>query len=315
MMENGILLPKAASTLAADVDAIYLFLIQMSGIVFLIILALIIYFVIRYHRSKKGEVSEVHEHFWLETTWTIIPTIVFLIVAVWGVIVYRKSLVVSKDALVVQVVGRQWFWEFSYPSGIKIQNDLYVPVGKPVLLEMTSGDVIHSFYVPQFRGKKDIVPGMTTHLTFTATEEGDYDIYCTEFCGTGHSQMIGKVKVVGQGWFNRWQKRKIEEIEALKSGSMDARGASLFQSKGCVSCHTVDGVVKVGPSFKGLFGSAKKFTDGSSLLNVDKNYIKESLMDPSKKIVAGFQPLMPTFQGQLSEDEVNDLVEYIKSLK
>lgn len=305
----NISLPDQASTIAADVDLLYNFVTWLSIVASVAVLGTMIYFAFRYRRkSKDDQTPYIHGSNKLELAWTIIPAIVFLAIAVWGALVYHKMDNPPENAFAIHATGKQWFWEFTYGNGKKAVNDLRVPVGRPIVMQMTSSDVLHSFFVPSFRVKKDVVPGYRTQLWFTPTKTGEFNLFCAEYCGTNHSGMLGKVIVMRESQFDEWY----HQVEEGQKTPVDL-GADLFKSKGCFSCHSTDGSRLVGPSLKSVFGRQTEFEDGSNI-KADENYIRESLMNPAAKVVKGFPPAMPPFQGQLSEDEVTQLIEYLKSL-
>jgi len=308
-------LPPQGSTISGSVDSLFHFILVTSTIFFLIIVLGALYFVLRYRKRANTAVqltSGPTHSTKLELLWTIIPTILVFIVFLWGFKTYLRMHVVPGDALKIKVTAQKWFWSFDYTkSGAKSLNELVVPVGKPVELTMSSTDVIHSFYVPGFRIKMDVLPNRYTVTWFEATNAGVYDLFCAEYCGTGHSEMIGKVRAVGEREFSQWLEASSSSGEGMPLADY---GAKLYSSKACVTCHTIDGTVKVGPSFKGLFGTQQVMVDGKRVL-VDENYLRESILNPMAKVVAGFQPVMPSFQGLLNDKDIDALVEYIKSLQ
>lgn len=307
------ILPKGASTVAPEVDALFHFIIVVSIILFIIVVGGFAFFVWRY-RVKKRQQAEFTEDLShntkLEVVWTVIPFILVLIVFFWGFKSYMKIRLAPGDAVEIKVTAQKWFWQFDYPDGASSTNELVVPVGVPVKLVMSSQDVIHSFFVPNFRVKMDVLPNRYTIAWFEATEPGTYDLFCTEYCGTGHSKMLGKVRVVSETAYQAW----VEENSSFGEGiSLEELGAKLYQSKACVTCHSVDGSPLVGPTFKGVFGHSVKLSDGTSV-KADENYLRESILKPQAKVVQGFQPVMPTYQSILKPREVDALIEYIKSL-
>jgi cytochrome c oxidase subunit 2 len=274
--------------------------------------ALITIFVVKYRRRGKDELTTgVAHNTTLEVLWTVIPTVLVMIIFVWGFKSYIKFYVAPKDAMEIKVTGQKWFWSFDYPQGANTVNELTVPVGKPVKLLLSSRDVLHSFYVPNFRIKMDVLPNRYTVAWFEATAVGDYQIFCTEYCGKGHSEMLAKVKVLGEREFATW----LESSAGMGEGmSLEEFGAQLYKSRACVTCHTLDGVKLVGPSFKGVFGREETMTDGKRF-TVDENYIRESILDPRAHIVNGYDPVMPTYQGILKDRQIDALIAFIKTLK
>jgi len=212
----------------------------------------------------------------------------------------------------IKATGQKWFWTFDYQNGANSINDLYVPVGEPVKLLMSSQDVIHSFFVPDFRVKMDVLPNRYTITWFEAINVGEYDIYCTEYCGKGHSEMLGKVMVLSKEDYSLWLEKAA--IDIPEGVSLEEAGAELYQTKACITCHSIDGKPGVAPSFLGLFGSTEKLADGSEIL-VDENYIRESILNPQAKVTLGYQPVMPTYQGVLKDRQIDALIAYLKSLK
>jgi cytochrome c oxidase subunit 2 len=247
----------------------------------------------------------------MEIVWTAIPTVLVFIIFVWGFKTFLRMQIVPGDAIEVKVTGQKWFWTFDYAEGANTVNELVVPVDKPVKLLMSSTDVIHSFFVPNFRIKMDVVPNRYTVSWFEATQLGEFDLLCTEFCGTGHSQMIGKVRVVSEREYNEW----LESSSGMGEGmSLEDYGAELYKKKACVTCHSVDGSKVVGPSFLGRFGNPIVLQNGEQI-TVDENYIRESILNPQAKIAGGYEPVMPTYQGVLKDRQVDALIAYIKSLQ
>ena len=304
-------LPPQASTFAGQWDLLYNSLLWVSFVGGAILIVAMLYFIYKYRRKSENDKTAyiTHNHF-LEFLWSFIPLVVFLGVFAWGGYVYYQQRKVPENALEISVTGWQWRWDFEYKTGKKTTNDLVVPVNTPIKLVMTSGDVIHSFFIPSFRTKQDAVPGMYTALWFEANQLGTFQVFCTEYCGLQHSSMLAKIRVVPQTEFNEW-------LAAGEGGggSPAERGAKIYQAKACTACHSLDGKVVVGPTFKGLFGKTEQFADGSSA-SVDENYLRESILNPNAKIVKGFTAgQMPPFQGQLSDEEVTALIEFIKTLK
>ena len=311
-------LPQA-STMASSVDAIFDFVLITSLISFALIVFGKLFFLIRFWRKKRPEhlTPYIHGHTVTELSVAAVLTVWVMVIFYWGWVEYKKLRVAPAGAMEIQVIGKQWLWEIQYPDGRRLTNELVVPKGRPVKLIMTSRDVIHSFFVPNFRVKQDVIPNTYTSLWFEATQAGEHPIFCAEYCGTAHSGMVGKVRVLGPEEFEAWQFAASIKEEGTKGGEtkeLSQAGKELFSAKGCQACHSVDGTKGVGPSQKGIFGSEEALQDGSKV-KVDENYIRESLMEPAKKVVQGFQPIMPTFQGQLKEEEINALIAYIKSLK
>jgi len=305
-------LPPSGSTLAPEVDALMAFILYVCIFFSVIVFAGIIFFSIKYRRSRqKAEAEAGPSHSTaLEITWTLVPLLLVMIIFVWGFRTYMKMSVVPKDALEIKVTAQKWFWSFAYPEGATSVNELVVPVGKPIKLLMSSKDVIHSFFVPAFRMKRDVLPNRYTITWFEATQEGNFDLACAEYCGSKHSGMIGKVRVVTDRAYADWLVSSSKAGEGLTPVQF---GAKLYKSKECITCHSIDGSLIEAPSFLGVFGHEVAFNDGKRLI-ADENYLRESILNPAAKVVAGFQPIMPTYQTLLKDAEVDALVAYIKSL-
>ena len=307
MLPNFPLFPKQASTLAGPVDALYFFLVAITAFFSILIAAGIIVFAVRFRRRHPDEVGHpIHGSLILELTWTLIPLAIAMLIFVWGAGLYFKIAYPPADATEVYVVGKRWMWKAQHIGGQKEINELHVPVGQAVKLILGSEDVIHSFYIPEFRVKMDAVPGRSTMMWFQATEAGEYHLFCAEYCGMSHSRMIGRIVVMEPSDFETWL------AGGKPSGSMAEEGEKLFTSLGCATCHLPDGKGR-GPKMTGVFGSKVTLADGSSV-TADENYIRESIMNPTAKMVAGYAPLMPTFQGQVSEEQLAQLIAYIKTL-
>ncbi len=314
MGESGSLhMPPANSTIAGEVDALFYFIFYTAIVLFVLVMAFTTYFIIKYRRKGKRELtSGVAHNTKLEILWTVIPAILVIIVFVWGFKTYLRMNIAPADALEIKATGQKWFWVFDYPNGANSMNDLVVPAGKPVKLLMSSQDVIHSFFVPDFRVKMDVLPNRYTITWFEAINPGEYDIYCTEYCGKGHSEMLGKVKVLNEEDYEAWLAAAAVDIP--EGMSLEEAGAQLYTSKACATCHSIDGSPGVAPSFLAKFGSKEALVDGSEVL-VDENYVRESILNPQAKIVQGYQPVMPTYQGVLTDRQIDALIAYMKTLK
>ena len=290
---------------------------------FVVTLGAAFYFVAKYRRRKEGEKTAYIPH-----SYAIEFASVFLIglwaaaFFIWGWNDYSANIAPRMDEYEINVIGQQWSWQIQYSNGRTLTNELVVPRDRPVRLIMTSKDVIHSFFVPEFRIKQDAVPGQFTNLRFTANKTGTYHIFCAEYCGTAHSKMLGKVVILDPVDFQKWLDglyHPSEHVQVADSASSNGSrpladlGKDLFKEKNCSSCHSIDGSIIIGPSLKGVYQSERELVGGTKVL-ADENYLRESIMDPMKKIVKGFPPAMPTFRGLLSDEEVNQLVAYIKSL-
>src|SRR2546423_10063094 len=305
MFDNLPLWPARASTTAGSVDALYIFLVALSLFVSVAIFTMICIFALRYRRRKGREAEQIEGSTILELTWSAIPLAIFLFIFAWGAVVYFKERTPPRGATQIYVVAKQWMWKLQHEEGQREINELHVPVGRDVEMIMTSQDVIHSFYVPAFRLKQDVVPGRYTTLWFRATRPGTYHLFCAQFCGTMHSGMIGEVTVMESKDYQAWM------TSAAPSGSLAQTGMTLFQQLGCNTCHLND-VQGRGPVLKGVYGNPVQLGDGRTV-TADENYIRESILVPAAKVVSGFRPIMPSWQGQVNEEQLNELIPYIKS--
>lgn len=305
--------PTAATEIAAQWDNLYGFLLVSSAIACAILIGGMIYFALKYKRRTENDKTPYISHnTFLEFLWSFIPLVIFLAIFGWGWYIYHQMRAMPENALEIHVRGKQWAWEMEYKSGVKTSNLIVAPINKDVKLIMTSIDVLHSFYVPSFRIKQDVVPGMYTALWFRADKLGEFHVFCTEYCGTEHSGMLATLKIVTQEEYDRW----LEEESQFSTLPLVKRGEKLFQIKACNSCHSVaDASTKVGPTLYKKFGTQETLVDGTTV-TFDENYLRDSIMNPNRQIVKGFGPnIMPAFQGQLSEAELTALVEYVKGLK
>ena len=308
-MFNFPLFPDQASTLAPSVDYLYFFIIAVTAFFTVLVSLLVAFFAVQYRKSKSPEAHPIHGSLPLEIGWSVIPLAIAMVMFVWSTYVYYGAIRPPAGAMEIYVIGKQWMWKIEHPNGVREINELHVPTGRDVKLIMTSQDVIHDFSIPAFRIKNDVVPGSGRYsiLWFRATKPGTYHIFCSQYCGTYHSGMIGHVIAMEPADFERWQSGGGPE------GSMAANGEKLFQQYGCISCHTGTAQAR-GPSLNGLYGSTVNLSDGRTV-KADDAYIKESILTSTAKVVAGYQPIMPVFQGQISEEGVLQLLEYVKSLK
>src|SRR5215469_672918 len=305
MFDNFPLWPQRASSMAGNVDALFIFLLILSGMMSLLIFTALLYFAARY-RHRKGVLAEQIEGSTpLELTWTIIPLGVFMVIFAWGAVVYFQQRTPPRDATEVYVVAKQWMWKLEHAEGQREINSLHVPVGRDVKLILTSQDVIHSFFVPEFRIKQDVLPGRYTVAWFRATKPGTYHLFCAEYCGTMHSGMVGDVVVMEPRDYEAWMGGGGNQPLALT-------GEKLFSELGCVTCHRTDTQGR-GPNLVGIFGKPVLLEDGRTI-TADENYVRESILRPAAKIVNGYKPIMPTFQGQISDEQLNALIAYVKSL-
>jgi cytochrome c oxidase subunit 2 len=277
---------------------------------FALIVGLMIYFVVRFRRrgADDAEPSPAHNTA-LELTWTGIPLVIVIAIFAWGFKVFLDLNTPPGNAYEVQVTGQKWKWLFTYPNG-HVDENLHVPVDRPVKLVMTSEDVIHSFFVPAFRVKKDVVPGRYSTLWFEATKEGEYQVFCAEYCGTSHSDMLAEVVVHAPGGFERWLADAANLLARMPPAEA---GERLLRTRGCVQCHSVDGTAKVGPSLDRLIGHPVVLRGGETI-TADENYVRESILEPQAKIVAGFEPVMPTYKGKIKDEEITALIAYLKAM-
>ncbi len=312
--------------LSNPADDTFFFILGISLTLLALNTGVMIYFVIRYSRKRHPQAEEIRENTALEIIWTVIPTILVLAIFYvgWKGFVYMRT--APPDAMIVHVTARQWSWTFDYENG-KETNVLKVPIQKPIKLILTSADVLHSLYIPAYRIKEDCVPGRETHLWFLPDELGSYDLFCTEYCGVGHSAMITKVEVMSEKDFDGWYRGKTkaprsETVKGVKTPAAHeaaeaADGVRLIQVKGCIACHTTDGTPKIGPTFKGVFGRKETVVrDGKEReIVVDESFIKQSILQPELDRVKGFPPIMPSQKGVLSDAEVDAITDYLKALK
>lgn len=304
-------MPRGVSTSAGHVDWLYYFIYWTSAAVTVGVVAAMVYFVVKFRaksRSANEKPTATSDHnTTLEITWSVLPMFFMVAFFYFGFKGYLELRTPPQGAQEVHVQGQKWSWSFTHKNGCQ-DNVLHVPVNKPVRLIISSVDVLHSVWIPNFRVKMDAVPGRYTDLWFEATEPGEFPLECTEYCGTSHSDMLSKVVVQSQSEYDSYLD-ECTKVDITAEG-----GQKVYEKKGCATCHTVDGSPKVGPSFKGLWGSERSFASGSPV-TADENYIKESILEPQAKIVTGFPPSMPTYKGQISDDEITALIEYLKTLK
>ena len=301
------LFPEQASTLAPEVDHLLYFLVAVTVFFSLLIFAAIFYFAVKYRRRSAAELPHVqHTGYTLEILWSVIPFGITMVMFTWGAAVFFNAARPPKDAIQIYAVGKQWMWKLEHMEGLREINELHIPVGKAVRLTMTSEDVIHSFFVPAFRTKQDVVPGKYSTVWFQPTKTGKYHLFCAEYCGSRHSGMIGWVYVMEPQAYESWLSGGAGE------GSLAQNGQKLFESLACNNCHKSDHTGRC-PSLEGVYGSNVKLTTGATV-KADEAYIRESILNPEAKIVAGYEPVMPTFQGLVTEDQVLQLIEYVRSI-
>jgi cytochrome c oxidase subunit 2 len=307
MFTNFPFFPQQASAQAGQVDALYFFMVAVAAFFSLLIATLVVVFAVKFRRRADSEIGEaIHGSLALELIWTIIPLGIVMVMFAWGAKVFFDLYRVPAGAMEVFVVGKQWMWKVQHMDGQREINELHVPVGRPVKLIMGSEDVIHSFFIPAFRVKADVIPGRYNTLWFQASKPGRYHLFCAEYCGTKHSGMIGSVVAMEPEDFQAW----------LSGGpatdSPVAAGAKLFQDLTCIVCHQ-DGAQARGPALSNLFGKRVELQGGGTVV-VDEAYLRESIVNPQAKIVAGYQPVMPTFQGLVTEEQLLQLIAYVRSL-
>lgn len=302
------LFPEAASTFAWQVDLLYVYLILISLFFTVGIVAALFYFLIRYREKEKyASGAEIHGSITLETIWSIIPFIISMTIFLGGAIVFYNQFDPPKDAMDIYVVGKQWMWKFQHSTGQREINELHVPVGRKIKLTMTTEDVLHDLSFPAFRTKADVVPGRYSYLWFEATKPGKYHIYCAEYCGLNHSGMGGWVYVMEQADFDNWLSGNVAGQTPVEMGK------DLFENKlGCASCHA-GGPQQRGAKLEGIFNHEVTLVGGQKVI-ADEKYIRDSILNPSGQVVEGYQPIMPTFKGQVTEEQLVALVAYIKSL-
>ena len=307
MFPNFPIWPVRAATSASNLDALFIFLLLVTGTVTLMIFILVTLFALRYRHTVVEKPTPILGSLALETTWSLVPFGIFLIFFVWGAVLYFQERTAPPDSMEIYVVAKQWMWKQQHADGQREINELHVPVDRNVKLIMTSQDVIHSFFVPAFRLKQDVLPGRYTTLWFHAIRPGTYHLFCAEYCGTQHSVMIGSIVVMNPAAYEAWLSGGGGE------GSLASTGQKLFQQLGCGSCHRSDTQGR-GPNLVGVFGKPVLLEDGRTVV-ADENYVRESILNPGAKIVAGFKNIMPSFQGVVNEEQLLSLIAYVKSLQ
>jgi cytochrome c oxidase subunit II len=301
------LFPEQASTFAERVDALYYYLLSVSGFFVLLIFALIFYFAVKYRRRSEGEQTPpILGSIPLEVAWIVIPFILVMIMFVWGASLYFTAFSPPANAMEIFVIGKQWMWKVQHPEGRREIDELHVPVGYPVKLTITSQDVIHSFYIPAFRIKMDAVPGRYTSTWFEASKTGTFHLFCAEYCGTAHAGMGGRVVVMKPSEYEQWLRTGAPE------DSLVAAGGRLFQQLGCSGCHSQNSIARA-PLLDGVYGKPVPLQSGQVVL-ADESYIRDSILLPQKDVVAGYAPVMPPFQGRISEEELMQIIAYIRFL-
>jgi cytochrome c oxidase subunit 2 len=305
-LTNSALFPREASTIAPWMDELYLFLLGMTVTGLVLVGAILITFSLRYRRSVHPVATQIEGSTLLEATWTIIPLAIFLVTFVWGALLYFRIYNPPVNSMNIYIVGKQWMWKAEHPGGQHEINALHVPTGQPIQLTMISQDVFHSFSIPEFRIKREVIPGRYSTVWFNATTPGEYHLFCTQYCGTNHSVMIGTITAMSPDDYKKWTE------ESTSGMSLAQNGERLFASMGCNACHNGTAAAR-GPSLAGVYGSTLQLTNGSSV-QVNEAYLRDAILNPSQHVTSGYAPIMPTYQGQISEDGLIDLVEYLKGL-
>lgn len=306
-LHSSALWPTEASSISPYVDTLYVFLLLMTVGGTALVGAIVLAFSLKYRRAKNPVATQVEGSTLAEATWTIIPLAIFLLVFVWGALLYFRIYDPPTNAMNIYVVGKQWMWKAEHPGGQHEINALHVPTGRPVQLTMISQDVFHSFSIPAFRVKREVIPGRYSTVWFQATEPGTYHLFCTQYCGTQHAGMIGEITVLTPDDYKKWLQ------ESTSGMSLSQNGERLFASMGCNSCHSGNAAAR-GPNLAGVYGTKLTMADGSQVL-VNDAYLRDAILNPSQHVTAGYAPIMPTYQGQISEDGLIDLVEYVKNLQ
>jgi cytochrome c oxidase subunit 2 len=305
-MTNFALFPPEASKIAPQMDALFFFMVLVSLIGLTLVILLVVSFSILYNKKRHPVAIQIEGSTLLEATWTIIPLGLFLVMFVWGALIYFRVYTPPANAMNIYVVGKQWMWKAEHPGGQHEINSLHVPINQPVQLTIISQDVFHSFSIPAFRVKREAIPGRYTTVWFEATATGTYHLFCTQYCGTNHSQMIGDVVVMTPDEFKQWL------ASSTSGNSLAQNGERLFASLSCTACHNTRPDAR-GPNLAGVYGSHLTLSSGQTI-TADDEYLRSAILNPSQHITQGYAPIMPTYQGQISEDGVIALVEYLKHL-
>lgn len=307
MFENLTFFPETASTIAAQVDWFYFFMWTLTIFFSVLIAGLILGFIIKFRKQPGNEEPQpMNPQTWIEIVWTVIPLGIVLVIFFWSAYLYLQYVRIPEDTLNIYGTGKQWMWKFQHPTGQREINVLHVPVNTPVKVTLGSEDVIHSFYVPDFRVKADVVPGTYRETWFEATKTGRFRLFCAEYCGMQHAGMIGEVVVMSKQDYQEWISGEVVQ------GSLAEQGKALFEKFRCHTCHASEGQ-GIGPNLAGIYGRKEQLTNGR-MIEVNDAYLYESIVNPQDKVTLGYQPIMPSFKDQISEEEIVKIIEYIKSL-
>ncbi len=313
-------MPFQGTGIAGEVDNLYMFLLVSSLISFIILIGGMTYYILRFKRkTNEDKTLYITHNTFLEFLWSFIPFVIMMVIFFWGKVIYDKVRHIPEAGEEIQVNALQWAWQVKYKNGIRLnsktagQDVMHIPVNKPVKIILTASDVLHSFYIPAFRIKQDAIPGRVVYLGFTADKPGLYQVFCAEYCGVDHSNMPLKIKAESQAEYDAWLANNVPK-EAAGGNALAAKGATVYNEKTCVGCHSLDGSPRAGPTWKGLYEAKREFADGTTGQANDA-YLRESILEPGKKIVKGFGPVMPSFKGQLDDEEIQAVIEYMKSLK
>ena len=304
-----------SESVTATVNEVFLFILVISTVILIGVTCTMIFFVVKYNRKKNLTPENIESNLLLEITWLVIPTVLVLAMFYYGWSGFRFMRTVPDNAMTVKAAGRMWSWQFEYENG-KRSGELRVPLGRPVKLIITSQDVLHSLFIPAFRIKQDAIPGRDTFLWFLPDKTGRYDLFCSEYCGVAHSSMISNVIVTEEEDFFAWY-NEAGKPETGAGEGVTSQGHQLLEDKGCLGCHTVDGTVGLGPGLKDLFGRKEAVITGGTEreIMVDEEYLKKSILHPDSDIVKGFDDIMPSQEGNVSDEEINEIITYLKGLK
>ena len=303
-MDEFKIFPEQSSTFASQVDALFFFILAVSAFFSILIAALLVYFSIKYRRKSTGEFPPATKSaVWIEVTWTLVPLALTMVMFVWGSRLYFSAYRPPSDSMDIHIIGKQWMWKMQHPQGRREINELHVPLGRAIRLVMISQDVIHDLFIPAFRIKQDVLPGRYTYEWFQASTLGEFHLFCAQYCGTQHAEMIGRVIVMEPAQYDAWLSGAGTEETMVQAGER------LYRHFGCNTCHGVKA-----PTLAGLYGSRVQFTTGATAI-ADDSYLREHVLTPSVRTVAGYQSIMPTFKGQMTEDQLGQIIAYIKSLR